>query len=220
MRNFPFDTQKLKIIFEESETNINSFSYQPDIANSSIDPDIKFEGWKIKKFTLNAIEKQYLSNFGNPTLPPGAASTYSRLEIMIELQRTNITGFFKMIAGALASAGLCLVSYFLYGQNVIESLIPRFGLHGASLFAAILSLRSNSGDLGSMAYLTLIDCIHLAVIVYILVATTTTIYTGLQVQNQGDLLALKRISWQVSLMSTLGLLAYIVVLMIGAATHN
>ncbi|MBE9144999.1 ligand-gated ion channel [Planktothrix mougeotii] len=219
MRNFPFDTQKLKIIFEETEDDIHSFSYQPDIGNSSIDQDIQLEGWKIKKFTLNAIDKQYLSNFGNPTLPPGAASAYSRFEIMIELQRTNITGFFKMIAGALASVGLCLVSYFLYEPD-IGSLLTRFGLHGTSLFAVILSLRSNSGDLGSMAYLTLIDCIHLAVIVYILVATAIAIYIWLQVQKKGDLPALTRISSQVGVVSTLALLACIVVLMIGAATHN
>jgi len=219
MRNFPFDTQKLKIIFEESENDINSFRYQPDIANSSIDQDIKFDGWKVKKFTINAIDKQYLSNFGNPTLPPGAVNTYSRLEIMIELQRTNVTGFFKMIAGALAAAELCLVSYLLYEPD-IGTLEARFGLHGASLFAVIFSLRSNIGELGSMAYLTLVDCIHLAVIVYILVATATTIYTWWQVKKKGDLLALKRIGWQVARVSTLALLACIVVLIIGAATHN
>lgn len=219
MRNFPFDTQKLKIIFEESENDIKSFRYQPDMANSSIDQDIKLEGWKISKFTLNAIDKQYLSNFGNPTLPPGAANTYSRLEIMIELQRTNITGFFKMIAGALASVGLCLVSYFLYEPD-IGSLLARFGLHGTSLFAVILSLRSNNGDLGSMAYLTLIDSIHLVVIVYILVATAIAIYIWWQVQKKGDLPALTRISSQVGVASTLALFACIGVLMIGAATHN
>lgn len=219
MRNFPYDTQKLKITLEESADDINSFSYQPDIANSSIDQDIQFNGWKIKKFTLNASDKHYISNFGNPTLPAGASSAYSRLEIVIELQRTDVTGFFKMIAGALASAGLCLVSYFLYGQD-IYSVSPRFGLQGASIFAVILSLRSNSGDLGSMAYLTLVDCIHLAVLVYILVATATAIYTWWQLQRNGNSLALRRTGWQIALVSTLGLFTCILALILGAAMQN
>lgn len=216
MRNFPYDTQRLKIIFEESVDDVNSFRYQADIANSSIDRDINLKTWKIKKFSMNASDKKYLSNFGNPTLPPGASNTYSRIEMIIELQRIDVTGFLKMISGVLASAGLCSVSFFLYGED-IHSVSPRFGLQGASLFVVILSLRSNSTDLGSMTDLTLIDCIHLAVIVYILVATATAIYTWWQLQTKGDSKALRQRGFKIALMSALSLVAYVTFLMVGAA---
>jgi hypothetical protein len=137
------------------------------------------------------------------------------MELKIELQRNDLNGFLKLSAGAFAASGLALVSYFLHLDSS-ATLGPRFSLLAGSMFAVVISLRSASNDLGSVEYLTLLDCIHLAVIFYILVAAGTDIYILYQIQKHNNVIAIKRVGIRAAILSTLGLFSLIGVIVLSA----
>jgi hypothetical protein len=141
------------------------------------------------------------------------------MELKIELQRKDLNGFLKLSAGAFAAAGLAFVSYFLHLDSS-ATLGPRFSLLAGSMFAVVISLRSASNDLGSVAYLTLLDCIHLAVISYILIAAGTDIYILYQIQKHNNVTAIKKIGIRAAILSTLALFSLIVVIIISAINQR
>jgi len=219
MRNFPFDSQKLIILAEESDRDLSKLRYVPDQKNSSIDEDIKIDGWAIKRYSIEPLVKKYRSNFGDPSLPSGSSSEYTSMQLKIELQRNDLNGFFKLTAGAFAAAGLALVSYLLHADSA-ATLGPRLGLLAGSMFAVVISLRSASNELGTMAYLTLVDCVHLGVMFYILAAAATEIYILYDLQKHNNAIASKKIGIRAAIFSTLVFFTFVGVLIWGAIHHS
>lgn len=191
LRRFPFDRQHLVIALEESDRDTTELVYAPDTRNSSIDSDVRVPGWRITGARLTGATKRYQSTFGNPDLAPGAASSYTRVEFAVDLVRTDHSGFWKLTAAAFAAAGLALFSFFLHvGQTA--SVSPRFSMLAGSVFAAVVSMRSASGELGNVSNLTLVDEAHLAVLGYIFLATLAAIFSWYYVQKHGDAAASAR----------------------------
>jgi len=174
LRNFPFDRQLLRISMEETEQNSQALRYRPDQALTRIDPQLQLPGWRVQGAKLVATEQHYPTSFGDPALPTNRASRYARAELLIQLERTDRTGFLKLTAGAFMAAAMALASYGLRLDNP-TALGPRLGLLAGCLFTTVISLRTASADLGSMASITLVDQIHLAVLAYILVATVVAL---------------------------------------------
>jgi hypothetical protein len=53
---------------------------------------------------------------------------------------------------------------------------PRFGLLAGTVFAAVLSLRTESSELGTTENNTLVDQVHLIALLYVIVATLTGVH--------------------------------------------
>jgi hypothetical protein len=157
---------------------------------------------------LEGGEKNYLSTFGDPLLTAGATSIYTRARLLIEVHRHDSTGFLKLMAGALAAAMLTLISFFLHVDQS-SALSPRFSLVAGSLFASVIGMRSASSELGAVTYLTLIDRLHLAVFVYIIVATVTGVVTLVHFQRHKNADVIRRMGLWTAGASTLALLLVI-----------
>ena len=72
-RNFPFDRHTLTIELEEGVEDIRGFVYEPDIANSGIDPDLQLPGgWKMTGWPG-------WRSAPRPTTPPSATPAWSRV---------------------------------------------------------------------------------------------------------------------------------------------
>ena len=217
MRRFPFDRQTLVIAIEETKLDLSRFEYVTDQANSSIDKEftLTIPGWTVHGTTLEPVVKHYSSTFGDPRLPAGSGSAYTRANLSIDLERTDRSAFLKLTAAAFAAAALALFSFFLHvGHSA--SLSPRFSMLAGSVFAAVISLRSASGELGSVAYLTLIDEVHLAVLLYIFVAVVAAVFSWRYHETFKDGGTTKRIDWWVASISTAGLLSLIGMMVLAA----
>ena len=216
MRRFPFDRQHLTIALEEAVKDLKQLEYAPDERNSSIDQDVTIPGWKIGPATLERVVKRYNTTFGDPRLPAGSASSYTRAELAVDLERTDRSGFWKLTAAVFAAAAVALFSYFLHvGQTA--SLSPRFSMLAGSVFAGVISLRSASGELGAVSYLTLIDQVHLAVLLYILTAIVAGVFSWRHFGKFGDVDGIKRMDRWFAFVSTVALLALIGAMLVLAA---
>ncbi|MCX5943865.1 MAG: hypothetical protein NTZ53_00825 [Cyanobacteria bacterium] len=201
MRNFPFDHQDLLIELEESEDYLSELVYVPDPAESIVDGDLEIKGWRIVSSEVRAGSKTYMSHFGDPAIKAGNPTSFTRMNVTVRLKRTNMTAFWKYTAGAYVAAVIALSSYAFHVDQG-QTMSPRFGLLAAAVFAAIISLRSESSELGTTEYNTLVDQVHLIALLYVIVATLTGVYTWTQYRRHNDCYAIQRLGRRVALVST------------------
>ncbi len=216
VRHFPFDQHLLRIELEEAERNSQSILFAADSNNLSFDHELDPSGWRIRSTRLVTGTKTHRTSFGDPRLPPGSASSYAHAQLQILLQRTEQTGFWKLTIGAFAAAFIALASFGLRVDHP-SALSPRFGLLAGSAFAAVISLRSSANELGTAGYATLIDAIHIAVLLYIMVATGSGVIAWRRFQRHGDAAAIQRLEQRIALISTSAFISLILALVIGSA---
>jgi hypothetical protein len=174
-RNFPFDRHTLTIDLEEGVEDIHGLVYDPDTANSGVDPELQLPGgWRMTGTTLVASTKTYDTTFGDPNLPAGGSSEYSRLTLSIDLQRTDLGGFLKLTAVVYAAFFFSLISYLMHLETT-TGIGPRVSLLAIALFSTAVNLVNASNALGTTSGLTLVDKIHVMVLVYLLVAAIVTV---------------------------------------------
>ena len=215
LRNFPFDRQKLHIKMEETELESSELFYAVDSSSSRIDPQITLPGWRIVSTNLVAGTHSYPTRFGDPAASQAHDSAYARAELLILLERTDRTGFLKLTAGAFMAAAMALASYGLKLDNP-TALSPRLGLLAGCLFTTVISLRTASADLGAMASTTLVDKIHIAVLVYILVATVAALAQWRLTQQGASTTKLQRRNLQLAGLSSLGFGITVLLLLLSA----
>lgn len=178
-RDFPFDRHTLTIQLEEGIDDVRKFIYEPDLENSGIDPTLELPGgWQITGWNLTGGSNAYDTTFGDPELPPGGASEYSRLTLSIDLVRNDLSGFFKLTAVVYAAFIFSLVTYLMQ-MDTSGGIGPRVSLLAIALFSAAVNLINASNALGTSSGLTMVDWIHITVLIYILIAAAVTVISRL-----------------------------------------
>jgi len=185
VRNFPFDRHTLRIAIEEGKEDARDFVYEPDLAASGFDPNFTLPGWKIERFRLTPAMHRYDTTFGDPTVTPGQAVNYSRLTAEVTVVRTSRIGFVKMTAAVYVAAVLALLSFLLQVDSV-GTFSSRLSFLAGSLFATVVNMRVASSELGSEDGLTLIDDIHITVLLLIVTATVCTLLADFRRRRNED----------------------------------
>jgi hypothetical protein len=181
-RTYPFDHHTLEIVLEEGVEDAAHFRYEPDTANTAYDPALRLPGWTITGFALTPSLVQLPTTFGDPRLSPGTGSDYSRLTLSVGLARADLPGFFTLTAVVYAAFVLSLGTYVMHRES-IHSVGPQLGLLAGALFAAAVNLVTASAALSDTNGLTLVDAIHIVVLLYILVAFVVTVGGRLLVER-------------------------------------
>lgn len=206
-RNFPFDRHTLTIELEEGVKDVRGFIYDPDSANSGVDPDLLLPGgWKMTGASLVGGTKTYDTTFGDPGLPAGGESEYSRLTLAIDLVRTDLSGFFKMTAVVYAAFVFALITYMM-NIEAATGIGPRVSLLAIALFSAAVNLISSSNALGTASGLTLVDKIHVMVLLYILIAALVTVGSRMLVEQGWETVDVARLNYRVGAVVTIAFVA-------------
>jgi hypothetical protein len=174
LRNFPFDQHTLSIVLENGDQNASQFRFEPDTAQSTYDRDMPLPGWRIVEFRLTERPAVYQTTFGDPALPPNAGSQYSRLNVEVDIARSQLSTFFQLTSVVYAAFLLSLIVYFFHVEAG-SALGIQMGLLAGALFATAINLASASATLGHQNGLTLIDLIHIVVLLYILAAAVVAL---------------------------------------------
>jgi hypothetical protein len=215
-RNFPFDRHTLRIELEEGAEDVRRFVYQPDTANSRVDPTIQLPGWTMTDFAVLGSTRSYDTTFGDPDLPAGGSSEYSRLTVAIGLMRSDLSGFFKLTAVVYAAFVFSLISYVMHLETT-TAISPQVGLLAGALFAAAVNLVTASGALGSASGLTLVDKIHVLVLVYILGAAVMAVLSRVLVERGWTAAAVARLNLRVGMLAAGSFVALNALLIAAAA---
>lgn len=162
LHNHPFDRRELVIVVEESFFDSTQLVFQVDQENSLGAEALLPAGWHITNFEVTPTSKKYSTAFGDPSKPPKSASECARLEIKIEISRDSHAIFWKLTTIPYISTIMVFLSFFLKSGS------PRFSVMIGSLFATSFSLRGLNSELGSTDIFTLMDAIHLATLVYVI----------------------------------------------------
>jgi hypothetical protein len=179
--DYPFDRQRLKIVMEESDAYADQFAYEPDVDGQMYEPDMRIPDWRIDGATLSADVHTYHTAYGDPAATDGT-SAYARLVLSVELERYDLTGFIKLTILVYIAFVISLISYFIHPRDV-ALLAGRLTITSATLFAVALSLRASSADLNSGDRVTLVDWVHVAALVAILVDAVVALTTWLLVRR-------------------------------------
>jgi len=154
--HFPFDKQIIEIAIEDYDKDISKLVFIPDTAASKIDNNIHIGGWKITGFGIKVNDHVYETNYGDPEIPMGEYSSYSRVIVYASIEREGKGLFFKLFLGLFISALISLLTFFIDPVD----LDPRFGLSVGAIFAAIASQYVITSTLPQNAKFTLVDILH------------------------------------------------------------
>ncbi len=171
INNFPFDRQKLRLSFENSQFDSESLVFAPDTVGKEYDPRFTINGWTIDSFKVSTKIKAYETAFGDPSLDK-PHSEYSAFKVSMGLQREAMGLFWKMFIGMYLAFFIAYVCFFIHADS-IES---RFGLSVGSLFAVIGNKYVIDSALPESSSFTLVDTLHGITLLFIFGVIVSTVY--------------------------------------------
>lgn len=148
-------------------------------------PNFQVEGWNIKRFVVETREEAFSTAFGDPTRPDAKQTLYLHLEIVIDIERSDVWTFLKLVGPVYIASILTLLS-FLMDDKDNEYLTPRLGVLGGVLFAIVLNMRSVQEMLGETNGLSLMDKTHLLSLALAVPATAAATAWTFLIRNGWD----------------------------------
>lgn len=203
LTHYPFTRQTLRIEIEASN-DANSVRLEPDAANTGFDKDIDINGWRIDSVRLVPLIKTYDSAFGDPRLPPGSVSKYSKLALEIVVEQTDPSAFLTMVITPIIAIFITLITYMLFSRD-IGLLTARLSLLVGTIFAVVISMRSVANELGSVTSINLLDVVHISALVYTTIGIAAAVHTWWALKNERDVASTHRVSRWIMWVSTVTL---------------
>lgn len=192
LSHYPFTRQTLRIEIEAVD-DASRIRLEPDTANTGFDKDIEISGWRIDSVRLVPLLKSYDSNFGDPRLPPGSVSKYSKLVLEIVVEQTDPSAFLTMVITPVIAIFITLVTYLLFSRE-LGLLTARLSLLVGTIFAVVISMRSVATELGSVTSINLLDVVHIAALVYTTIGIAAAVHTWWSLKNDTDVGDTHRVS--------------------------
>ncbi|WP_029415730.1 ligand-gated ion channel [Brevundimonas bacteroides] len=179
VRSYPFDRHTLRMIVEDSYDTASTLQYIADDRRSTVSRNLRLDGWTITRFAVESREEVYGTAFGDPTLPDDQQTLYPHMEVVIDIERSNLWTFWKLVAPLYIASALTLLTFLMHDEEG-KYLSPRLGLLAGVLFAIVLNMRAVEEVVGETNGLSLMDNIHLmALFLAVLAIAAATAWTFL-----------------------------------------
>lgn len=180
LTNYPFDRETLQLIIRDSRQSVGLFKQQPDERQSGLRqiPD-QIGEWRIKGFQLSEESTDSAANGYLTTPGLEQNKNESSLVFSIKLVNAHGKGAFKLLASGLVAAAIAAMSYTLEPNTS-----QRYGSLTASLFAAVLGMRSAYSYLGNIHEITYIEYIYLLIMIQIIFSFGFSSYLGQRAKEQ------------------------------------
>lgn len=169
--NFPFDRQKLRLSFENSQYDSRSLVFDIDTLGNHYDPKFTLRGWTIDSFDISSGKKMYETTFGDESLSKPHVE-YSSYKVKIGIKRDAGELFWKMFLGMYVAFLIAYICFYIHADNIDS----RFGLSVGSLFAAIGNKYIIDSSLPESNSLTLVDTLHGITLLFIFLIVAASAY--------------------------------------------
>lgn len=169
---FPFDHQKLRLSFENSQFDSHSLIFVADTIGKHYDPKFTLSGWTIDTFSVYTKIKSYETGFGDESLSK-PHSEYSSFSVKIGIEREAMGLFWKMFFGMYVAFMIAFVCFYIHP----ESIEARFGLGVGALFAVVGNKYVVDSVLPESSALTLVDTLHGLTLLCIFVVIVSSVYS-------------------------------------------
>lgn len=173
LEKYPFDTQLLKVVMEDSLSAANKQVYAPDKDGGiNLNPQITLPGFKVGKPTMQIASNAYPTNFGDVSEPE--ADAYSRLSLSIPVTRPIVAMSIKTFVPIMLIV-VCAALVFFVRPRYIEG---RIGLGITALLTLVALQLATSSSLPDVDYLMMLDKIYLLAYVFIIIALGRVVATS------------------------------------------
>jgi hypothetical protein len=170
--NFPFDEQKLRLSFENSQFDSKDLVFVADTLGKNYDPRFTLRGWNIDSFIVTTNIKKYETGFGDPTLAKPHME-YSSYRVRMSLDRDAGSLFWKIFLGMYVAFLISYMCFYIHADNIDS----RFGLSVGSLFAAIGNKYIIDSSLPESTTFTLVDTLHGITLFSIFLVVASSVYS-------------------------------------------
>ncbi|MFD0987295.1 hypothetical protein [Methyloligella solikamskensis] len=173
LEDYPFDTQNMTVVMEDTLSGADSLRYALDAPDSvTIDPVLTLPGFQVGKPTMRVTEHTYPTGFGD--LSVGEAEPYSRVMLSIPVSRPVVAMTIKTFVPILLII-VCASLVFFVRPVYVEG---RIGLGITALLTLVALQLSATSGLPDIDYLTLLDKIYLLAYLFIILALTRIVATS------------------------------------------
>lgn len=168
LRDYPFDTQMLRVVFKDARADIRKLNFVPDTNPISINRSLltTIPGYSLGTPRLSIIDHRYETNFGDIRVPPDGVP-FSCVAIDLPVKR-NVLPYIVKLFVPIFIVILITALIFVLPARLEEA---RAGIGITALLTIIALQWSTEGDLPSVEYLTMLDVIYILSMIYIAAAT-------------------------------------------------
>ena len=196
LETFPFDTQSLIVVMEDTLAGAADQIYVPDGEEPvKINPIITLPGFSVGAPTLSVTTNTYPTDFGDPTVPE--AEPYSRTTISIPVSRPVIAMSFKTFV-PIALIVVCALLVYFVRPCYVEG---RIGLGITALLTLVAIQLTATSSLPDVDYLMMLDKLFLLAYLFIIVALARVVATSWQEPESEDAIKLTDRRWAVTAIS-------------------
>lgn len=178
LERYPFDTQHLQMLFEDSHKEEANLRFVPDEDSIALSSDLAIPGWEIGEPTLTVVSNQYDSSFGDPR---GGDTFYSRVIVDLPLTRPAGTYALKLLLPMLLVALTASLSLLVHPRYVEG----RIGIGITALLTLVALQLTSNDDLPEVDYLILLDKLYILSYAFV-VLTMAMIVRNSWVDATGD----------------------------------
>lgn len=157
--NYPYDTQTVRIVFEDSVYTTDDLVYVPMVDVSGLDDGFSAAGWRVGEPELTVVDKDYRFE-----------ETYSRVALDIELSRERFSTTIKSLLPPVAFVLVAGLAFFFHPTKWGN----RVGLGTGMLISAVMFHISQTVALPPMARLILFDKVMIGIYLFILGSLAVT----------------------------------------------
>jgi hypothetical protein len=178
---FPLDDHVLDIVVEDNTNDSSKLVYVPDEKNCGLEPGVQVPGWQVGGQQATVTDHTYKTSYGDPSLPPGNESVYSRFQYSVAIDRPGVGMFLKLFFTVFIATLIALMALLIKPTD----LDPRFGLGAGALFAAVASEMVIASSLPDTNVISLPDKLHIVAIFFIFASIFESI-VSLRVFSKGQ----------------------------------
>lgn len=143
LKSYPFDRHALTIQVEDKTNGTSKVIYQPDAANSGIDPDVIVVGWDMTGAGSTVVQHEY-KTFNE---------IYSKFVYAVNIKRIVLTSIMKAFLPALFLVFVGLFALLLKP----DKFTPRLALNTSTLLGAVMFHLNLTSQIPPVGYLTFAD---------------------------------------------------------------
>jgi hypothetical protein len=170
---YPFDTQTLKVVLEDSIYDVSRLIYVPDGKKSVIlDAGITLPGYTVGKPHMHVTQNRYPTNFGDISEPD--EEIYSRIVLSIPVTRPVVAMSIKIFLPIILIVVCAALVFFVRPRQVSS----RIGLGITALLTLVALELSSGSSLPDIDYLMMLDKIFLLSYLFIIVAIARAVTTS------------------------------------------
>lgn len=212
VRDFPFDLQRVSLVIEDGSFDSRELEYVADAVGAGLSSSLTIAGFRVGQPELTVAPFTYETTFGDPAIPAGGSSPYSRFTFTLPVHRDSWGLFFKLFSAMFISTVIAMLALFICATQVD----PRFGLCVGGLFGIVGSWYLVAATLPDLPELCFADKLHVMALLVVLAVIVESAFSLSLHLNKGDAGAaiakkLDRATFAILATSLVGTTAYFIV---------